>query len=78
MERNDAVDEKNVAKNAVSALTREIEWLQKQTMAELQNIDGLVRDRDKMIKDIEKVEAENQFNKQNNAMLENEKKQIKE
>jgi len=78
MERNDAVDEKNVAKNAVSALTREIEWLQKQTMAELQNIDGLVRDRDKMIKDIEKVETENQENKRKNAMLENEKKQIKE
>jgi len=78
MERNEAVDEKNVAKNAVSALTREIEWLQKQTMAELQNIDGLVRDRDKMIKDIEKVEAENQENKLKNKTLENEKKQIKE
>ena len=78
MERNEAVDEKNVAKNAVSALTREIEWLQKQTMAELQNIDGLVRDRDKMIKDIEKVEGENLHNKMEIKMLENEKKQIKE
>ena len=31
-----------------------------------------------MLKDIDKVEAENQINKQDNAMLENEKKQIKE
>jgi len=28
-EKKEAIDEKNVAKNAVSALTREIEWLQK-------------------------------------------------
>ena len=77
-DKNEAVNEKNVAKNAVSALTREIEWLQKQTMAELQNIDGLVRDRDKMIKDIEKVEGENLSNKMEIKMLENEKKQIKE
>jgi len=59
-------------------LTREIEWLQKQTMTELQSIDGLVRDRDKMIKDIEKVEGENHSNKMEIKMLENEKKQIKE
>jgi len=57
----------------VSALTREIEWLQKQTMSELQNIDGLVRDRDKMIKDIEKVETENQANQMKNELLEKEK-----
>lgn len=31
-EKLDAVNEKNVAKNAVSALTREIEWLQKATV----------------------------------------------
>lgn len=47
-------------------------------MAELQSIDGLVRDRDKMIKDIEKVEGENLSNKMEIKMLENEKKQIKE
>jgi hypothetical protein len=31
----EAINEKNVAKNAVSALKREIEWLQKQTISEL-------------------------------------------
>jgi len=43
-------------------------------MTELQSIDGLVRDRDKMIKDIEKVEGENLHNKMDIKMLENEKK----
>jgi hypothetical protein len=28
-DKHEAINEKNVAKNAVSALTREIEWLQK-------------------------------------------------
>ena len=77
-EKLDAVNEKTVAKNAVSALTREIEWLQKATVQELSNIDGLVRDRDKMIKDIEKVESDNQANKMEIKLLENEKKTIKE
>lgn len=67
-----------MAKNAVSALTREIEWLQKQTVVELSSIDGLVRDRDKMIKDIESVEQENNANKMEIKLLENEKKTIKE
>jgi chromosome segregation ATPase len=58
-----AINEKTVAKNAVSALTREIEWLNKQTETELNNIISLVRDRDKMKKDLQKVEAENQQNK---------------
>lgn len=58
-----AINEKSVAKNAVSALTREIEWLNKQTENELNNIISLVRDRDKMKKDLQKVEAENQHNK---------------
>lgn len=58
-----AINEKTVAKNAVSALTREIEWLNKQTETELNNIIGLVRDRDKMKKDLQKVEAENTANK---------------
>ena len=77
-EKLEAVQEKNVAKNAVSALTREIEWLQKQTVVELSSIDGLVRDRDKMIKDIESVEQENNANKMEIKLLENEKKTIKE
>jgi hypothetical protein len=43
-----AVNEKTVAKNAVSALTREIEWLRKQTEQEQSNIFSLVRDREMM------------------------------
>ena len=39
---------------------------------------AMVEDRDKMIKDIEKVEGENLHNKMEIKMLENEKKQIKE
>jgi len=61
--KNEAIQDKMVAKNAVSALTREIEWLQKQTLGELGSIDALIRDRDKMLKDIELVEIENQNNK---------------
>jgi seryl-tRNA synthetase len=75
--KNEAIQEKMVAKNAVSALTREIEWLQRQTVAELGNIDGLIRDRDKMLKDIELVETENQNNKQKIMGLETEKAGIK-
>jgi hypothetical protein len=41
-----AVNEKTVAKNAVSALTREIEYLRKQTETEQSKIIGLVRDRE--------------------------------
>lgn len=59
-----AINEKTIAKNAVSALTREIEWLNKQTENELQNIISLVRDRDKMKKDLIKVEKENLDTKQ--------------
>ena len=66
-----------MAKNAVSALTREIEWLQKQTVVELSSIDSLIRDRDKMIKDIEKVEQENQVNKREIKSLETERASIK-
>ena len=61
--KNEAIQEKMVARNAVSALTREIEWLQKQTLGELSSIDALIRDRDKMLKGIELVEVENQNNK---------------
>ena len=59
-----AINEKTVARNAVSALTREIEWLNKATENELQSIIGLVRDRDKMKKDLQKVEKENSETKQ--------------
>lgn len=76
-DKMEAIRDKFVAKNAVSALTREIEWLQKQTVAELGNIDGLIRDRDKMVKDIELVETENQNNKREIKGLETEKNGIK-
>ena len=42
--------------NAVSALTREIEWVNKQTDKEQQNIHNLIRERDMMKKGLAKVE----------------------
>jgi len=57
-----AINEKQVAKNAVSALTREIEWLRKQTEVEQQNIVSLVRDRDMMKKSIKNSEDLNSKN----------------
>lgn len=58
----EAENEKIVAKNAVSALTREIEWLRKETEAEYSNIMSLVRDRDMMKKSISTLDEANQSN----------------
>ena len=52
-----------IATNAVSALTREIEWVNKETQKEQQNIHNLIRERDMMKKNLAKVEETNAKNK---------------
>lgn len=61
--REMALNEKMTATNAVSALTREIEWINKQTDKEQQNIHNLIRERDMMKKNLSKVEDTNNKNK---------------
>ena len=55
--------EKNITKSGVNALTREIEYLRKQTDNEKTDILNLIRDRDMMSKYIKKAEDENIKNK---------------
>lgn len=62
--REQALNEKMIATNAVSALTREIEWINKQTDKEQQNIHNLIRERDMMKKNLGKVEETNTKNKE--------------
>jgi chromosome segregation ATPase len=61
--REQAFSDKMVATNAVSALTREIEWINKETQKEQQNIHNLIRERDMMKKNLAKVEETNTKNK---------------
>ena len=49
--------------NAVNALTREIEWLRKQTEVEQQGIMKLIRDRNMLKKNLTKIEDTNNENK---------------
>jgi Rad3-related DNA helicase len=58
-EKMEALNEKNITKAGVNALTREIEYLRKQVESEKGNIIGLIRDRDMMKKSIMKAEDEN-------------------
>ena len=58
-----AVAEKAAAMNAVQALTREIEWLRKQTEIEQQGLMKLVRDRDMLKKNLAKIAEANDENK---------------
>jgi hypothetical protein len=62
-QREQAFNDKMVATNAVSALTREIEWINKQTDKEQGNIHNLIRERDMMKKNLAKVEDTNTKNK---------------
>ena len=57
-----AISEKTAAMEGVSALTREIEWLRKQTDIEQAGIMKLVRDRDMMKKNLAKIEEVNKKN----------------
>ncbi len=63
-EKMEALNEKNITKAGVNALTREIEYLRKQTEGEKSNIIGLIRDRDMMGKLIQKAEDDNSKNKE--------------
>ena len=62
-EMKEAEYEKNITKSGVNALTREIEYLRKQTDNEKTDILNLIRDRDMMSKYIKKAEDENVKNK---------------
>ena len=63
-EKMEAVNEKNLTKSGVSALTREIEYLRKQVDSEKQNIVNLKHDRDKMSVSIKRAEDENMTSKE--------------
>ena len=62
-EKKEAEHEKSITFAGVNALTREIEYLRKQTDNEKTNILNLIRDRDMMSKYIKKAEEENFKNK---------------
>lgn len=69
--KDQAMSDKMVATNAVSALTREIEWVNKETAKEQNNIHNLIRDRDMMKKSLAKVEEVNIKNKDDLARKQN-------
>lgn len=77
-EKLEAVNEKNLTKQGVSALTREIEYLRKQVEAEKANIVNLIRDRDMMKKSILKADEENMNNKEELIKQINEYKKLKD
>lgn len=77
-QRLTALNEKTVAKNAVSALTREIEYLKKETEHEQANIMNLVRDRDNMKKSLQNVDDINAKNKEELLRKNNALQQAKE
>ena len=61
--RVEAEAEKDAAKNAVIALTREVEWLRKQTDVEKSDIMKLVRDRDMIKRTLTAVSETNAKNR---------------
>ncbi len=77
-EKMEALNEKNITKAGVNALTREIEYLRKQTDGEKSNIVSLIRDRDMMKKSIIKAEEDNQRNKDELINTINEVKKLNE
>ncbi len=77
-EKVDALHEKNITKAGVNALTREIEYLRKQTELERSNIGSLLRDRDMMKKNIDKAEDDNMNNRNEIFRMKNELTQEKE
>lgn len=60
----EAVNEKNLTKSGVSALTREIEYLRKQVDAEKANIVNLITHKDMMKKSIQIAEESNNKTKE--------------
>ena len=77
-EKKDAEHEKFITKAGVNALTREIEYLRKQTDNEKTNILALIRNRDMMSKYIKKAEIENLQNKKDLNAKVNEISSLKE
>jgi hypothetical protein len=77
-EKKEAEHEKSITFAGVNALTREIEYLRKQTDNEKTNILNLIRDRDMMSKYIKKAEEENFKNKDELTKKQNEIAQWKE
>ena len=63
-EKKEAEYEKNITKNGVNALTREIEYLRRDTEQDKKKIIDLIRFRDMMSKSIKKAEDENNKNKE--------------
>lgn len=57
--KTEAEAEKEAAKSAVTALTREVEWLNKQTAVEKSDIMNLVRDRDTIQRTLKAVSDTN-------------------
>jgi chromosome segregation ATPase len=77
-QKNESETEKNITKSGVSALTREIEYLRKQTESEKTDILNLIRDRDMMQKYIKKAEEENTKSKDEISRLKNDITMYKE
>lgn len=77
-EKKDAEHEKQITKAGVNALTREIEYLRKQTDNEKTQILTLIRDRDMMGKYISKAQEENEQNKKDLTTKMNEISSLKE
>jgi chromosome segregation ATPase len=71
-EKMEALNDKNLTKSGVNALTREIEYLRKQVEAEKANIFSLIRDKDVMKNKISQAEEDNQKNKDNLNKQQNE------
>lgn len=77
-EKKEAEYEKNITKNGVNALTREIEHLRRDTEQDKKKIIDLIRFRDMMSKSIKKAEDENYKNKDEISNKQNEISQLKE
>lgn len=77
-EKMEALNEKNITKAGVNALTREIEYLRKQTESEKTNILNLIRDRNMMKTSIMKAEEDNLKNKEELINQINEVKKLNE
>lgn len=77
-EKMEALNEKNLTKGGVNALTREIEYLRKQVELEKSNIVNLIREKDMMKRKIIQAEGDNNKNKENLIKQMNEISQLKE
>lgn len=77
-EKKEAEFEKNLTKNGVNALTREIEHLRRDTDVDKKKIIDLIRFRDMMSKSIKKAEEENVKNKEEISKKNNDISMLKE